>query len=58
MPLHTNDKSPYVVLIIGANGAGKTTTCGKLKFLRQWEKRNVSFWGFLEQQLRISLTLG
>ncbi len=30
VPLHTNDKSPYVVLIIGANGAGKTTTCGKL----------------------------
>ncbi|MDC2964555.1 signal recognition particle-docking protein FtsY, partial [Gammaproteobacteria bacterium] len=30
VPLHTNDKSPYVVLIVGANGAGKTTTCGKL----------------------------
>ena len=39
VPLHTNDKSPYVVLIIGANGAGKTTTCGKLaKFFKTMGK--------------------
>ena len=30
VPLYTNNKSPNVILIIGANGAGKTTTCGKL----------------------------
>ena len=29
-PLCVSNKSPYVILIIGANGAGKTTTCGKL----------------------------
>ena len=34
-PLCVNNKSPYVILIIGANGAGKTTTCGKLaKFFK------------------------
>ena len=34
-PLWVSDKSPYVILIIGANGAGKTTTCGKLaKFFK------------------------
>ena len=39
VPLHINDKSPYVVLIIGANGAGKTTTCGKLaKFFKTMGK--------------------
>ena len=39
VPLHTNDKSPYVVLVIGANGAGKTTTCGKLaKFFKTMGK--------------------
>ena len=39
VPLHTDDKSPYVVLIIGANGAGKTTTCGKLaKFFKTMGK--------------------
>ena len=39
VPLRTNDKSPYVVLIIGANGAGKTTTCGKLaKFFKTMGK--------------------
>ncbi|MBT08852.1 MAG: signal recognition particle-docking protein FtsY [Gammaproteobacteria bacterium] len=39
VPLQTNDKSPYVVLVIGANGAGKTTTCGKLaKFFKTMGK--------------------
>ena len=39
VPLNTNDKSPYVVLVIGANGAGKTTTCGKLaKFFKTMGK--------------------
>ena len=39
VPLNTNGKSPYVVLIIGANGAGKTTTCGKLaKFFKTMGK--------------------
>ena len=34
-PLCVSNKSPYVILIIGANGAGKTTTCGKLaKFFK------------------------
>ena len=34
-PLCVNNKSPYVILIIGANGSGKTTTCGKLaKFFK------------------------
>ena len=34
-PLCVGNKSPYVILIIGANGAGKTTTCGKLaKFFK------------------------
>jgi len=34
-PLCVDNKSPYVILIIGANGAGKTTTCGKLaKFFK------------------------
>ena len=39
VPLCANDKSPFVVLIIGANGAGKTTTCGKLaKFFKTMGK--------------------
>ena len=34
-PLCVSNKSPYLILIIGANGAGKTTTCGKLaKFFK------------------------
>ena len=34
-PLCVSNKTPYVILIIGANGAGKTTTCGKLaKFFK------------------------
>ena len=34
-PLCVSNKSPYVILLIGANGAGKTTTCGKLaKFFK------------------------
>ena len=34
-PLCVSNKSPNVILIIGANGAGKTTTCGKLaKFFK------------------------
>ncbi len=38
-PLFVNNKSPHVVLIVGANGAGKTTTCGKLaKFFKAMEK--------------------
>ena len=38
-PLFVDNKSPYVVLIVGANGAGKTTTCGKLaKFFKTMGK--------------------
>ena len=38
-PLFVNNKSPHVVLIVGANGAGKTTTCGKLaKFFKTMKK--------------------
>ncbi|MDG1065610.1 MAG: signal recognition particle-docking protein FtsY [Luminiphilus sp.] len=29
-PLATDDKKPFVILVVGVNGAGKTTTIGKL----------------------------
>ena len=39
----TEDKKPYVVLMVGVNGAGKTTTIGKLASKLKTEGKQVSF---------------
>lgn len=40
LSLETDDKSPFVILMVGVNGAGKTTTIGKLakQFQKQGKK--------------------
>ncbi len=37
----TDDKRPYVILIVGVNGVGKTTTIGKLAYLYKQQGLNV-----------------
>ena len=32
IPQEKNDKTPYVILVVGVNGVGKTTTIGKLAY--------------------------
>ncbi|PHM24294.1 signal recognition particle-docking protein FtsY [Xenorhabdus budapestensis] len=39
-PLEIEDKSPYVILMVGVNGVGKTTTIGKLA--RQYQSQGKS----------------
>jgi fused signal recognition particle receptor len=37
----TEDKHPFVILVIGVNGVGKTTTIGKLAYLKREENKKV-----------------
>ncbi|HBD6367011.1 TPA: signal recognition particle-docking protein FtsY [Shigella flexneri] len=39
-PLNVEDKTPFVILMVGVNGVGKTTTIGKLA--RQFEQQGKS----------------
>ena len=39
--LHTETKTPFVILMVGVNGAGKTTTIGKLAKLFQQQGKKV-----------------
>jgi fused signal recognition particle receptor len=42
IPLNiTNDKTPFVILVVGINGSGKTTTIGKLAKLFQQQGKKV-----------------
>ncbi len=41
LTLTTEDKSPFVILMVGVNGAGKTTTIGKLAKLYQQQGKKV-----------------
>ncbi|MDG9668773.1 signal recognition particle-docking protein FtsY [Hahella sp. CR1] len=40
-PLQVENKTPYVILVVGVNGVGKTTTIGKLANKFQQEGRSV-----------------
>ncbi|STX29836.1 cell division membrane protein FtsY [Legionella beliardensis] len=41
LSLQTEDKSPFVILMVGVNGAGKTTTIGKLAKQYQQQGKKV-----------------
>ena len=38
---HTEDKKPYVIMVVGVNGVGKTTTIGKLAYQFKKAGKNV-----------------
>ncbi|CAJ0992440.1 signal recognition particle-docking protein FtsY [Pantoea sp. Nvir] len=40
IPLEINNRTPFIILIVGVNGVGKTTTIGKLA--RQYQKQGKS----------------